>query len=219
MIDKVGGELHTLWPFEPDEGEWAENYCVQGLDVGVSGFLVDWMTSCINDVVSNHDADVLKQVRLAALNDGIVLLGDDLVRSWRDTSTVYPAGLADAVARDYLAVDRLGGWHQRAALAERGDVLMLRRQCARVEDTILGTLCAVNHVLIDHPSFKWTEHLISRLPVAPTDLQGRLWAAAEGSAPDAAAILDRLLIETIALVEQHLPNVDVTEIRAEVEQA
>ena len=183
----------------------------------MSGFSQDWTTACISDVVHDFDPDVLKQVRLAALNDGLVLLGDDLVTSWRASSRDYPPGLADAVARHYLAADRLGSWHQREALAERGDVLMLRRQCARVEDTILGTLCAVNHVLIDHPSFKWTIHLIDRLPIAPTELRARLWAAANGPARVAAATLDRLLVETIDLVEQHLPNVDVAEIRTKAE--
>ena len=215
-IEKTGAELVTLWPYEPAEGEWAENYRYPGIDVGVSGFLVPWMASCIADVVDRCDPDVLKQVRLAALNDGVVLLGEDLVRSWRRSSRAYPAGLADAVARHYLALDRLGSWHQRGKLTERGDVLMLRRQCARIEDMILGTLCAVNHVLIDHPSFKWTAHLTQRLTVAPTDLRRRLWAAADGSAARAAEILGQLLIETLELVERHLPNVDLTSLRSEL---
>lgn len=211
VITTLGAELTDLWPYEQDE--WSENYRLDGADVGVSGFLADWLTTCIEDVVGRADPDVLKQVRLAALNDGIVLYGQDAVDAWRERSREYPDALATAVAAEWLDLDRQGSWHQRHALAAREEVVVLRALVPRITQMVLGTLCAVNRVLIEHPSFKWTAALVERLPIAPADLRARLWACADGPAVDAVPILDDLLAETLAIVERELPDVALDALR------
>ena len=89
-IDALGAQLVDLWPYEPDDGEWSETYRLHGHEVCISGFTVDWMTRCVDAVVQDADPDLGKQMRLAALNDGIVLLGQRIVDDWRRTSTQYP---------------------------------------------------------------------------------------------------------------------------------
>jgi hypothetical protein len=214
VITALGAELVELWPYEQDE--WSENYRLDGVDVGVSGFLAEWLTTCIEDVVERADPDVLKQVRLAALNDGIVLHGAELVDAWRAGSRSYPDALAEAVAREWLDPGQLGSWHQRYALVARDEVVVLRTLVPRIGSMILGALCAVNRVLIEHPSFKWTAALVERLPIAPADLRARLWAGANGPAADAVPILDALLAETLTIVERELPSVDLDELRTEL---
>lgn len=214
VITALGAELIDLWPFE--QAEWSENYRLDGADVGVSGFLAEWLTTCIADVVERADPDVLKQMRLAALNDGIVLHGAGVVDEWRARSRLYPDALAAAVATEWLDPDRLGSWHQRYALVARDEVVVLRTLIPRITSMILGALCAVNRVLIEHPSFKWTAALAERLPLAPAELRARLWAAANGPAVDAVPVLDALLAETLTLVERELPSVGLDGLRTEL---
>jgi len=216
VVSALGGELRSIWPYEPDEGEWAEYYRLDNCDIGVSGFLAEWMTTCIEDVVERADPNEYKQMRLAAINDGIVLFGSGVVEEWRSRSRIYPDALAVAIATDYLGADRLGSWHQRRALVARDEVLMLRALCPPVTGMVLGALCAVNRILIEHPRFKWTARLVDRMPIAPVDLRGRLWSVANGPAANAVSILEGLLADTIAIVEHELPDVPLAPLRAEL---
>jgi len=70
--------------------EWAETYHVEGVQVGISGYVTDWLASCIEDVVERGDPDLFKQMRLAALNDGMTVYGEIIVRLWRSRSRTYP---------------------------------------------------------------------------------------------------------------------------------
>jgi hypothetical protein len=140
------------------------------------------------------------------------------VTEWRRTSTLYPDALAVAVAGEFLAPDRLGSWHQRDALVARGDALFLRTQCVRIAHMVLGALCAVNHVLIEHLAFKWLDRLIPRLTIAPVDLDARLTAALDGPVAASVPILDALLDETITIAARALPAVPLAELRRELAQ-
>lgn len=213
VVAALGGEVCEFWPFDAEYQEWSETYLLQGREVCISGFLVDWVTGCIDDVIRRADPDLLKQVRLAALNDGLVLFGAALVERWRTTSRRYPRELAVAVAGEFLRAERLGSWHQRHALVARDDIVFLQELCLRVEQVVLGALCAVNGVLIEHPSFKWSARLIERLARAPTQLHDRLWTAAAAPPSAAVPLLDDLLDETLTIVERTLPEVDVDAVR------
>lgn len=213
-ITALGGRLDELWPYEPAEAEWAENYQVDGCDVGVSGYLAEWLTGCIDDVVLRADPDNLKQMRLAALNEGMAVFGEDAVAGWRSRSGEYPDELAVAVATDYLDPARLGRWPQRRALVHRGDTVLLRACLPPVTEMVLGALCAVNRVLIPHPAFKWSARIVERCPVAPADLPARLSAVADLPAVEATQVLDELLADVVDLVAGELPEVPLDGLRA-----
>jgi hypothetical protein len=215
VIDALGGTAPIVWPYSADEGEWADNYRVDGVDVGVSGFLETWTTALIAKVMAGDPA-LDKQLRLAAIADGIVLSGAGIVQRWRARIEQYPDRLAVAVATSYLEVDRLGRWHQRAALVARDDVVPLRSCIPPVIEMVLGALCAVNSVLIIDPMFKWTDRLVASFTLAPPRLGERLRAIADGRARDAVALVDELLEETMVIVASRLPQVPLAALREEL---
>lgn len=216
VVTAIGAELDTLWPFEPDEGEWAENYSLDGNDIGVSGFQAEWMSHVIDRVIVDADPDLELQMRLSALNEGVVLFGADLVNSWRSRSTIYPDALVASSAAQFLQPGRLGSWHQRYALLARHDSVVLRKLCARPPAIILGVLCGLNRVLVEHHSFKWFAATVDRFSIAPIDLVDRLRLAVESDLHTSVKELDRLLEETLDLVDQHAPNVDTAPMRVEI---
>jgi hypothetical protein len=216
VIETLGASDPIVWPYAPADAEWAENFHLDGVEVGVSGFLASWLTVAIADVTAGGDPDLDKQMRLAAVNDGIVLIGEGRVDKWRAQSTRYPPALAVAVASNYLDPSRLGRWHQRHALIARDEAVLLRACIPPVVEMILGALCAVNSVLIAHPAFKWTDHLIRQLTIAPAGLHDALWTIANGPAAEAVGVVDSLLAETIAIVEDALPDVPLAHLRREL---
>lgn len=210
-IRAAGGRLGTIWPYE--DNEWSEEFELSGTDVTISGFTADWLQRCITDVTVDADPSLAKQLRLAALNDGIVLHGGEHVARWRRRSTRYPDSLAAAVAQAYLAPSRLGMWRQWRALAAREDAVPLQVACSNASHAILGALSGVNRILIEHPQFKWSDQLISRFAVAPQDFATRFTDAVAGRPADAAPELHQLLVETVELVAKRLPATELRPVR------
>lgn len=219
VVESLDGEIEQLWPYEPDEGEWSDDYRVDGIDVGVSGFTTPWMDECIGDVVERFDPAILKQLRLSALHEGRCLYGEHRVEHWRSRSRAYPDELVANAAAEFLEPGRLGSWYQRYALLDRNDLPILRALCGRIPPMILGALSAVNRRYIEHPQFKWASASIARFEVAPTRLDERLNAATDGPVETAVRTLDELIQETVDLVAQYVPSLDLGELRHELNRS
>ena len=110
----------------------------------------------------------------------------------------------------HLHEDALDGWHNREALLERNDLLMLHALLVRVEHAVLGTLSGINRVYVAHSAMKWQDALADTITVAPDDLSRRL--AEVFLAPPRARVeeLEKLLAETLELVEGELPGIDLS---------
>lgn len=114
-IHAAGGQLERLWPYEAAECEWSEDLVLDSAAVTVSGFTASRLESWIEQVTVHGDPDLIKQMRLSAVNEGTVVYGRDRVAGWRRRSAHYPTQLATAVAAASLAPGRLSMWkHWRA---------------------------------------------------------------------------------------------------------
>jgi hypothetical protein len=211
-IRAAEGQVRQFWAYEPVDAEWSEELTADGVEVTVSGFTASWLEACIEQVTVDGDADVTKQMRLSAINEGTGVHGQDLIERWRLRSTRYPRNLAVAVAASYLTAEQLGAWRQWRALYARGDLLALRAACGQAAHVILGALCAVNGVLIEHPSFKWLTHLLERLITSPPSFSTRLMAALDADAASSARALARLLDETVHVVRTEIPEVNLSDV-------
>lgn len=207
----LDGEITRLWPYDSDDSEWSEDVHVLGFDVTVSGFVAAEIDRWVASLAASSEPYLVRQMRMSALLQGEVLHGGPTVAGWRSAGE-YPRGLAVATAADFLSPGRLSRWRLWPALVQRDDLVMLHRVCADVIEVVLGTLCALNRIYIEHPSFKWSRHLTSRFTRAPVDFDTRLFAALTGSPATGAPDLHALLTETVQLVASDLPEVDVSAI-------
>jgi hypothetical protein len=101
-------------------------------------------------------------------------------------------------------------------LAARDDLLLLSDIICRVVRSILGVLCGLNRVYPPSADFKWALRLAPTLPIAPANFPGRLRHILRGDPALAVADAQRLIDETLSLVEMRLPGFDVEPIRARV---
>lgn len=205
----LGGDVTQLWAYDADDAEWAEDVHVLGVDVTVSGFTCRAIDEWIASLAADSDADLVRQMRLSALQEGEILHGEDCVRTWRSTGS-YPRSLAMATAVHFLDPSRLNRWRLWRALVHRDDLVMLHQACSDAVAVILGSLCAVNRIYIEHPSFKWSRHLASRFTRAPDSFADRLFAALDAGTVERASELDALLIQTVEIVRSDLPEVDLS---------
>lgn len=93
------------------------------LDLCVSNFLVSTVEGFLDDVVVRADTDLVKHMRLAAVQRCIPLKGLETVGGWRDSAARYPDKLVERMVRRAATPESLAGWSGRDALLARGDLI------------------------------------------------------------------------------------------------
>jgi hypothetical protein len=210
-IARVNGDIKIFWSYSEEEEEWGEEYTVGGVSIGISSFLVSTMDRFIADVVERGDASVLKQMRLAAIQHAIPLHGEAQAQRWREKAAAYPRALTLAMIRQHLDPAAFSGWYKRRMLAERDDLLMLYDVFCRMEKCLLGALLGLNRIYLANPAFKWLDEMTAEMEIAPADLSSRLKQVFLSGPQAGVALLAGLFTEVVALVEAHVPEVDLTE--------
>lgn len=203
LLARHGGQLSQIWPYENEE--WSEHFYAEGVNIGVSGFLVETMHRWVADVVESYDTDEDKHMRLAAAQHANPLYGHGQLDAWQ-TKITYPTALAEAVVREQLAVDE--SWWQREMLVERDAFVPLTQLLVSAQRRLLRILLALNRIFLPDPRFKWAARLVDQMSLAPVDLLPRLNSVLLAQPGDAIAALEVLFEETLGLVDAHLPAVN-----------
>jgi predicted nucleotidyltransferase len=197
-----------------DEYEWADGFSIEGVKVDTSQFLVSTLDRWIDDVMERADLEVEKQLRISAIRHGQPLYGAELIERWRERTATYPEALRHAMVREHLE------FRPRELLemfAARDNTLILYRSLVEISQRILDVLMALNRIYLPHPYHKWLDWEVAQLPIGPPDLAGRLRTLLRAKPETAADEIHRLIEETFALVERHMPEIDTRPLRAEFE--
>jgi hypothetical protein len=206
-IQQLKAEIIEFWPLEDDE--WSEDYLVGPLQCDISNFLVSTIDRTIGDVLAG-DTAVLKQCRLAGLQQGVAVVGSDQFDRWQAQITPYPEALRRAMVAENLNFPALGIWYMRDVLAARQDWLLLAEVLVRMQRRIMGALHGLNGLYLAHPGYKWLNETIAEMSLTPPDLAARLQHINLVSPAEAIEPLHQLLEETIALAERELPDLDLS---------
>jgi hypothetical protein len=202
-VEALGGELTALWEYDADDEEWSEDYRVGELDITVSNFLAGTIDRWLDDVVLRASTDLVKHMRLAAVQRCRPLIGASLVASWGARAAEFPASLVAALVAEALSPDTLSGWAAREALVSRGDNLAVAGLLARTGHAVVRTVLAVNRRYLPHRQLKWQGQLIEGLTVAPERLAERLDSIVTSPPRQAVAVAETLLAETATLAEAY----------------
>lgn len=204
-VERAGGSDLTLWPlYEPDE-EYSSSYLVGGVKVDLGEFTVETIERFIDDVIERADIADYKQLLISAILQGTPVHGAALVRQWRAQVASYPRALAEAMILAHCEFNLSSA----DVLAERDDLLMLYDLICTTERQILGILLGLNRLYLANPNYKWLDQLVSELRIAPAALSFRLKQIFRTDAKLAVRALQQLIEETLALVEKHMPQLDM----------
>ena len=205
-IERLNGRILMFEPFADDE--WSEDYLVDGVQMDLSSFLVSTMDEYIADVIAG-DTAMLKNLRMAAMQQALPLYGYEQVQKWQ-SQIRYPFVLAQNIVQENLRFEALGIWYLRQTLLARGDLLMLHDVFCRMQYRILGALCGLNRIFVHHPNYKWQDELIAQMFLKPAKLAKRLKRVFLVEPEESVTILQDLLEETIALVAANMPTFDAS---------
>ncbi|MGH9115202.1 MAG: class I SAM-dependent methyltransferase [Acidimicrobiales bacterium] len=201
----AGGASLVVWPYDPDEKEWSEDFELDGLSITVSGFLVADVETLVDALTSatEADPDPMKQVRAASIGHSVVLLGAGLIEGWRARLETYPDALVAAAAARALDADQLPGWASRQALVERGDLLAVHDLLVRAQRAVLQAVSALNRAYLGHPLAKWQRSTVAAFRLAPPALGDRLERMWSLPPSEALGEAETLLVETATLAGRH----------------
>lgn len=200
-----GGVIGELWPYEDDE--YAEHFPVDGVPVGVSGFTVATIDAICAQLLVEFDPTDDAELVASSLVDGWDVTGSERRGGWRRRLVDYPDGLASAVATRELQIDQ--GWWLVDALAAREDLVALNAVVGRMRSRIVRVLLALNRRYLIDPRPKWVRRTIESLPLQPAGA-ALLWSrSSEREARDDVGPVQQLWEETLDLVVERIPGVDV----------
>jgi len=174
------------------------------------GPLAAWETRWAK-VVEQFTPGTETQKVIMGVLDGVALHGDDLIAGWKAYLSVYPEQLAEASVRHYLRFFPL--WERTERLESRDAKLFYHQMLVEASQNLLGVLAGLNRRYYSTFQFKRMRRFVDRLRVAPEHLADRLDALFMLDPADAGIELERLVTETVALVETHMPTVDTASVR------
>jgi hypothetical protein len=141
--------------------------------------------------------------------DGVPLKASNSSEHWKTRAMNYPDGLAVAVVRRHAQIDHF--WRWQMWLQRGPNMMMFYKSFVQIEEKILHMLLGLNRVY--YFGFKWLDVVISRMSIKPADLAQRLQEAYTLPPEDGAKSIAKLVDETYALIEQHMPEIDVRWLR------
>jgi hypothetical protein len=208
-MERSRGTAGELDPYDADrEDVWYEEYGVDGLKVDLRHMPVARMSQVLTDVIERGDLSEERQQIISAMQHGVALHGASRIEGWQARAAHYPESLARAMVRKHLA---LPPWWSVPMMAERGDLPLVYGAFKEATERIFGALVGLNRVY--HPGLKWLDRTLTTLPIAPPDLAARLKQVFRTEPRAGAEQMQAIVEETFGLVEQQMPDGEITEMR------
>ena len=209
----LGGTSHRTLAGDAAGDVYLEQFEVDEVACQLVHQTIDAWRATARTVLVDLDTESPAQKALSGLHAGLVLSGDDVIDELR-AEAAYPEELRAAMVRANLDVFPL--WVMQESLSRRDAELWQREQLVAGLQKVLALLAGVSRVWFSTFQLKHQAALIAGFVDAPPDLGPRIDHALRAPMPEAAAELERLVGETLTIVESRLPDVDVSSLRAAV---
>ena len=212
--ESLGGSEYVLLGGTADGDVLLEQFRVDGVACQlVHQTEAAWRVASAG-VLERFEAASPVQKALSGLHEGIVLRGVEFVEA-RRSEAAYPEGLRAAMVESGLDVFPL--WRMQDALSRRDAELWQRGELAAGLQKVLAMLAGVNRVYFSTFQLKHARQLVASFRHAPEDLAARIDGALRAPTMGYAADeLERLVDETLTIVERELPDVDLARLRRHV---
>ena len=171
-----------------------------------------WTSKVIDEYAT--DQGLLGSIR--GFLDSIPLFGEDLVHDWKSRLAPYPEDLAIKIVKENLR------FFVRSCLLnqgyKRGDLLFFYDGLCLMFKRILNILGGLNRVYLSTEEPRWISYELEHMNIKPVDTWNRMKQALLSPGEEAISILEELIEDTFKLVDKHIPDITVSEIRRRYEQ-
>jgi hypothetical protein len=166
--------------------------------------------------LEQHDVKTPLHKALSGTLESMPLYGSELINTWKARIANYPPALARAMVEQHLQFFPL--WSVQPQLAVRDATVWHYQILTEAAYNLLAILAGLNRQYFTTFQFKRLRHFVAQLTLLPIDFAARLDRLFTAEFPVAALELEALISETIELVAQHLPQIDVSNARQKIGQ-
>ena len=191
-----------------------KRYWVDGVQIDGGSTLISECETWLDDVLVRLEARSMSQKACEGIQRGVALHGAELIEGWQARLRDYPPELARKMVEAHLTfwtVWQVGEW-----VLAREMTLWYQHTLVEASHNVLGVLAGVNRLYFHPAYFKRLGKFVAGMRVAPPNLAERLEGLFAAEPRAAIAELERLVGETVAIVEAEMPEVDVSAVRKEL---
>ncbi|HXM58387.1 MAG TPA: hypothetical protein VOB72_23505, partial [Candidatus Dormibacteraeota bacterium] len=204
----AGRDLMVLTPWDGDS--YGQSFVLRGVECQLGHATVAATEREFDQVLVELDVDSPLQKAFDGMTHGIPLHGENLLRAWQARLADYPDGLRRAMVERHLLIPPM--WMADDRMATRDATIFRHQMLVQAALNLLAVLAGLNRVYFSSFQFKRVHAFAARLALTPPDLAERLERLFDDP-HRAGAGLEALVIETLALVERELPDLDTTRAR------
>lgn len=192
-------------------GAIIEFYYIDGIQCQVIHETLERVTLDLAEVLDKHDAMSVQQKACEGILKAIPLYGEDIIRDLKARVALYPEPLARAMVEKGLQISPM--WRLGDYLAPRDATIWRHEMLVEAAYHILRVLAGLNRIYFSAFQFKRMTRWTSKLTLAPDNLAPRLESLFHSDVHTSLDELERLVADTVTLVEQHMPDVDTSKLR------
>ena len=191
-----------------------EEYVVQGIECQVGHVTIGSWERDLASVLDQHMPATLTEKAIIGLLGGVALHGSARIREWQDRAKSYPVGLAQATIERHLRFFPL--WLAAERWESRDATIFLHQMLADSSLNLLAVLAGLNRQYFSAFQFKRLHRFVSTMPLVPERLADRLDELFSLDPANAGIALERLVNETVTLVETYMPTIDTVPVRRQI---
>jgi hypothetical protein len=210
--NEIGAQGFTESYARVEGGACSENYRVHGVECQVGHRVIADVEHRSFVLLDGREPGSLQQKALMGMLYGIPLYGENLIRAWQARIGNFSDGMARGMVELYLR-QIFPLWYVADALARRDATAWVHQTIADTALNLVGIVAGVNRRYYVPFQFKRARQFLETMQIAPDNLADRLDRLFVVEPTSAIAQIEELVQETIALVNQNMPDVDTSIVR------
>jgi len=168
----------------------------------------------IAEVLERWNADTPLHKAMSGTLECVAVHGQDYIERWKARIRAYPEGLARAMVEKRLQIFPV--WYVQDALDARDATLWHFQIRIETAYALIGILAGLNRLYFTTFQFKKMSRFFDQMRIKPERLAERVEAVFGQTPAEAAASLEGLVREVLALVEHEMPEVDIARLQRRV---
>ncbi|MBN1218957.1 MAG: nucleotidyltransferase domain-containing protein [Anaerolineae bacterium] len=192
-----------LYPYNGPAAE--DNLLIKGFQVDFWHNTVAGEEKVIEDVLQRFDTSLSHSNFMDTIRACIPLYGQEIIHRWKEKARCYPRELVVRNIQENLVYFDTGHLELHA---RRDNPTLVYAHLAELQKRVFLVLLALNRQYF--PSFKWMYKSLETMQIRPTNIAQRFRNTFNHHPDEAIKHTLKVISETLALVHQHYPQIDLT---------
>ncbi len=198
------------------EGNIAEAYELNGIQAQIGHATIPVWENDIDEVLARHNPDTPLHKAMSGTLESITIFGDEYMNRWKEKIAAYPDELRRALITKHLQF--FPYWYNEKQISARDATLWHYQILTESAYNLVAILAGLNRLYFTNFQFKKMHRLLDQMQDKPENFATRLETMFAEPPTQAALTLEGLVSDVIMLLEQHMPEIDVSAVKKRLGQ-